>query len=324
MLRYLIWMLWSGLATIVPAAAQHVTPQVIKLDCNAGHRIQGHLETQTRARPLVIIIAGTCSESLIVRRHDVEIRGAAGDTRSTSLNGTISIYGSTLVQIRDLTIQNSNGSAYGITAEAGSSVEMTNVLVKGHARGAMAVLRNSVVDAKQSTFTAGDTAEGTIIVADGASLLMHQSTVVGNRSESGLGPTIGLYRRAGLRLFARNIIRHNGATADPWTGAAVVALDGSNARVQHTPGNTITGNIVVSDQSSADVRDARITGNLLVQENSLFEQRDTTPITGDVIIARRGLMDIRTTISGSVTCSGEGAVFGTGTARVTLVGCPVL
>jgi len=307
-----------------PAGAQHVQPQLLKLNCSAGHKIQGQLDTQTRARPLTIIVSGRCTENLTIRRHDVTIKGADANARTASITGQITVHGSTLVRLQDVTIQNSAGAAYGLRIEGASSIELINVLIKGHKRGAMAVLRNSVADVKNSILTAGNAAEATITVADGGTLVMQKSTVVANRSESGLGPAIGLYRRAGLRLFELNVIKHNGATSDPWTGAAIMVLDGSNARVQNTPGNQLMGNIVVSDQSSADVRDTRITGNLLVQENSLFEQRDTSPITGDVTIDRRGLMDIRTTIGGTVTCAGEGAVFGTAANRVTLVGCTVL
>lgn len=324
MLRLPILLCILAFCGIGTAAAQHITPQQIKLDCSAGHKIQSQLNTLTRARPLIFEISGICQEDLIIRRHDVVIKGAAANTRTATIRGSVTVQGSTLVHLKDLTIQDDQGAQYGVTIEAGSSVELVNILVKGHKRGAVAVLRNSVVDTSKSTFSAGNEAEATLTIADGGTLVMRDSAVVANRSESGLGPAIGVYRRASVRLLANNTIKHNGANDDPWTGAAMVVLDGSNARIQGTPGNTVVGNIVVSDQSSADVRDTQITGNLLVQENSLFEQRDTSPIRGDVIVERRGLMDIRTTITGTVNCSGQGAVYGTGAAKVSLIGCSVL
>ncbi len=315
-------------ASVASAQAQDVTPLNVAVNCGAAEKIQPVVNKKTRARKLIITISGTCNENVTILRDDVVIKGPQAGARNATIRGHVEIRGDRVellhlkVNHRNTPKSNPANSDYGVIATRGASIFLKNIAITGHRDGALAVVRVSFARVENSFMTAPPTAGETIAIADGSMVRLINTRVVGNRNESGFGPAIGLYRAGIVRIDQNNKLEHNAASpSDPWTGAAIMALDGSTVRVQRS-GNTINGNIVIAQQSKADIRDVTVNGNFRVQENSLVELRSTTTVNGDAQVFLRGLLKINgATGTGTITCNSDGAIFNA--AGVTQTGCVV-
>ena len=62
-----------------PASAQAIT-QIV--DCAKGQTIMTAVNRADDRKPLVVVVRGTCTESVVIKRDDVTLQGdpAAGDT----------------------------------------------------------------------------------------------------------------------------------------------------------------------------------------------------------------------------------------------------
>lgn len=304
---------------VMPAAAQNVPLLNVAVNCGGGQKIQGHLNNKTRARRLIITITGTCNENLKISRDDVIIKGPTPGQRNATITGSIIVTGSTRIELLHLKVL--AGPDFGITVKRGSSVFMKNIGVSGHPQGALAIVRASVVQLENSTLgSPPSTPDATIQVVDNSVLQMERTTVFANGG--GFNAVIGVYRSGAVRIRgAGSTIVHNGAPqADESTAAAIAAYDNSNVRVQDS-GHTITGNIAISDGSTADLRDNTINGNVFAHRMSLIEFRNTSNIIGTVRSGTRSLIDYKgATQTGTASCFQDGAVRGK-PASVTATNC---
>src|SRR5204863_4934888 len=65
------------LAASSTALAQE-KPRVVNVDCTQGETIAGALTRGNESRPLLVLIRGTCNESVLIDRSDVTLRGESG------------------------------------------------------------------------------------------------------------------------------------------------------------------------------------------------------------------------------------------------------
>lgn len=304
------------------AYAQVVTPLKISVNCSSGQKIQPHLNNKTRARKLILTISGVCSENLNIDRSDVVITGPTPGQRAATISGRIDLVGAQRIVIRHLKVNFRNsaktspeGEAMGIAARLGTSLTLLNVAIAGHRDYGLGIYRNAVVEMKNSFVAVPSTGLNAVFIADGGHMQMFKSTVISNSTQANEGAAIGLYRNASARIRNGSTVRHtNASPTDPWTGVAIQAGDDSSFRVQKES-NTIEGNIVVYDSSSADFRDSNITGLLAITDQSHLELRSSVTATGNASVGNRGYLEVNgATYSGTINCWNDGAVKSAGGA----------
>jgi len=62
---------------VASGAAALPNPNVVRVDCNAGGKVQPAVDANSA--PFDIVISGICTENVVIRDKDVNLRGAPGD-----------------------------------------------------------------------------------------------------------------------------------------------------------------------------------------------------------------------------------------------------
>ena len=212
------------LATTLAAPAGAAPTLTRTVDCARGQSISRALAHAPPGREVVLIIRGTCNESVLIDRDDVVLQGDA-DVGGT-VNGpeatvdTILIMGSRIT-LSGLTV---TGGQNGITAWGANNVSIARSMVQGAAKDGIKVVGS------QSVWLEGSRIErnaGAGIDLERAASLMFANTVV--TANGGAGLHVG--EKSNVSAWD-NTISHNGANG-------VDVFDGSNASLW---GSTITDN----------------------------------------------------------------------------------
>jgi len=217
------------LAASTTALAQE-KPRVASVDCTQGETISKALTGGNDSRPLLVLVRGTCNESVLIDRSDVTLRGEGGfaggiagpDPAVSAVTVTAN-----RVAIEGLTI---TGGRNGIEAVGAAGLAVRNATV-------------------QNTGRTG------IVFISGASGVVD-------------GCTIQLNPREGVTIAGAQGIVVNSVVSQNRGG--VVVIDGGSARIGfdnflNPAGNTISQNaasgISVGGGSSASIAMNRISGN---------------------------------------------------------------
>ena len=248
------------LAASSTALAQE-KPRVLNVDCTQGETIARALTRGNESSPLLVLIRGTCNESVLIDRSDVTIRGETG------FGGGIA---GPDPNIDTVTVTASRATLEGLTITGGRN----GITVSG---AAGLTVRNATV---QNTGRTG------IAFVFGASGVIDSCT-------------IQLNPRDGVVVSAAQATVVNSAVSQNRNG--VLVLDGGSARIgvdnRNAPGgNTISMNgssgIVVSNGSAASIAMNQITGN---------GADPAAPGGGVLVISSAAVIAGGNTISGNVT-----------------------
>jgi hypothetical protein len=227
--------------------------RTVEVDCTAGESIAQALTSGNQAKRLVIVVRGTCTESVQIERDDVTVRGDATggaihgpDATVNTVNVTghrvtletltvsggrngISATGATNLTLRGATVQSTGRN--GIVYAGGSSGTVDDCVVQSNARDGVSVDAASVTIINS---TISQNARMGVLVALGAAARIGvdiRNVAAGNTiSQNGTsGIALG---SGGTALIAMNQIIGNGGQ-----GVSVV-----ESRVDMPGGNTISGN----------------------------------------------------------------------------------
>jgi len=233
--------------------------KTVTVDCTRGESIAKALTLGDERKPLLVLVRGTCNESVSVSRSDVTLRGESGG----AINGpdpevdTLTVRADS-VTIEDLSI---GGGRNGITGFGAARLTVRGATVQSG--------RNGIVYAGGS----GGTIDECTIQSngrDGVSVESASATItnstISNNARNGVLVTVGGAARIGVdnrNGAAGNFIRQNGATGIVISsgGYALIAMNeitGNGvdptlprqgisvieARADLVGGNTISGHVV--------------------------------------------------------------------------------
>ena len=222
----------GGLLLLAPTstALAQEKPGVVNVDCTQGETISRALTRGNESGPLLVLVRGTCNESVLIDRSDVTLRGESGFDGGIAgpdpAVSTVTVTASR-VAIEALTI---TGGRNGIEAVGAAGLAVRNATV-------------------QNTGRTG------IVFISGASGVVD-------------GCTIQLNPREGVTIAGAQGIVVNSVVSQNRGG--VVVIDGGSARIGfdnllNSAGNTIRQNaangISVAGGSSASIAMNRISGN---------------------------------------------------------------
>ncbi|MEA2414868.1 MAG: hypothetical protein QOI58_1525 [Thermoanaerobaculia bacterium] len=116
------------ISLIVALGAAALPNQNVNVVCSAGGKVQAAVDASSA--PADIVISGVCSENVVIRDKDVNLRGASGDPTLDGIRGrlittpALTVRGSIIATIRNLSFSNSIGQA--VSIQAGANETLTN------------------------------------------------------------------------------------------------------------------------------------------------------------------------------------------------------
>ena len=170
--------------------------------------------------------------------------------------------------------------------------------------------RNAYVDIFGSTVlnpAAGDNAllitdGGVVRASDGAGF----NTFVSSNGASDNGAAVGLFRSASARFDGSVFFENENG------GLALQILDTSNVQVRSSSGaliRMINGNVIIGNNSAADLREVDVGGDTVVERNSNLNVVGMSTVSGLVTIKDQSLLSLSDStgvvvINNDVTCTG--------------------
>jgi hypothetical protein len=249
--------LWCGLAMAVAITSPATAQRTISVNCGAGHTIAAALANP--ARSLIITVHGSCSENVTIARDDVTLQGVAGATVSgpdvtkntitvagarvvistlTVMGGRNGIvgFGSTLLDVRDCTVRNTNG--FGIAFQQATNGTVDGSTIQANPLSGISIESGS---ATITNSTIRDNGQWGIIASNGASGrigLTDLGKAAGNTiSDNGVwGVLISI---GAVAFVGGNTISGNGTDQHSANRSGITVVD-SVADI--TGGNKITNN----------------------------------------------------------------------------------
>lgn len=141
-------------AEIPTMPAARPAAMTVVVNCNNGESIQAAVDTNPA--PVEIQISGICVENVLIRDKDVSLRG----TQKPSLDGirsvdpsfpALTVRGSVIAEISDLSFSNSAGT--GLAIRGGATMTVNNCLFENNGTLGLRVDSGAFVRANDSTFT---------------------------------------------------------------------------------------------------------------------------------------------------------------------------
>lgn len=131
----------DSLAGSVDVLTANTLPAVVEVDCAAGDSISAVLDEYPSGNAeLTINVSGVCSDSVLIIRDRVTIRGvtpdAAIENTSELLGSIIVSRGASAVNVEDITL---SGGAYGLIVTRNANVTVRNTEFTGSATGAITI-----------------------------------------------------------------------------------------------------------------------------------------------------------------------------------------
>lgn len=298
--RLVLAMLFAAAA---PSAAAQVEPtKTVEVQCTRGEEVASALTLGDERKPLLVIIHGTCAESVVVSRSDVTLRagpGGGGIAAPDTESNAVEVTGSR-VTIEGLTV---TGGLNGIVGVAAAGLVIRNVTVSDTGRNGIALVSGASARIEDS-LVERNPRDG--VVFESASGLVLGSTITGNR-RIGVAVVNGGSARIGVEVTNvadGSTITSNGASGvvvslggSLYLAASEVSGNGTDARsVAGRNGVTVVG-------GSASL----IGGNTIANNASsgVAAFRSASITIGDRSIG----LDPRNTISGNGAADSSGGVF---------------
>ena len=206
------------------------------VDCSKGQTIGAALERGDARKPLLLMIRGTCNESVSINRPDVTLRGQPGGRATVSgpnsTNDTIVILKDT-VNVEDLTVTGGNN---GIRLQGPFYAGVKKVIVRNTANNGIVV-------------RAGDIAieDSTVEYAGGSGLLLSRGASARIVNDSHFRSS----HFAGITAQGNSTLGMDGGTVSDNEGHGITVDNGSQGNISNVEifGNA-TGILVSTSQAS--------------------------------------------------------------------------
>lgn len=258
-------LMFSGMALALFALepnAQPVDPtKTVAVNCGAGDTIAKALTLGDERKPMLVLISGVCSESVLIDRNDVTLAAASAgatvsgpDPASDAIKVTAS-----RVTIDGLAV---TGGRNGILADGAPGLTLHNTVVQAtgrngvvYARGASGIIDGSTVTGNARDGVAIDSASAIVINSqitqngrNGINVALSGSARIGvDNANNPAGNLISGNASIGISLvfgstafIAMNQITGNGTSTAPGNPRFGVAVNSASADI--IGGNTISGN----------------------------------------------------------------------------------
>jgi hypothetical protein len=250
---------------------------VVNVACNAGGKVQAAVDASSA--PVDIVISGICTENVVIRDKDVNLRGASGDPMLDGIRGRLSttpaltVRGSIIATIRNLSFSNSAGQA--VSVQAGANETLTSCRFENNGGIALQVTSNALVTADSLTFNAN---VGRTIAVSDAQFFCTSCDVSGN------GFALVATRGAIASLLDSVVTGGRGILATD--GGTSADIDCASVVTSHLCSLNVSG---VAAEAASGARAAQVgvgdfTGQLLAEDAgtvSLIGARQTSGATND-------------------------------------------
>jgi parallel beta helix pectate lyase-like protein len=237
-------------------------PRVVNVDCTQGETISRAFTRGNENRPLLVLVRGTCNESVLIDRNDVTLRGETGfgggiagpdpsvDTVTVTAsrvaiedltiaggrNG-ISAVGAAGMNVRNATVQSTGRT--GVAFLSGASGAIDGSTIRLNARDGVAV--NAAAATVRNSTISQNSRVGVTVIQGGAAFIGTDTTLLpaGNTISQNGGTGISVSNGA-TATIAMNRIDSNGADPSSTSGRSGVGITRATADI--AGGNVISGN----------------------------------------------------------------------------------
>jgi hypothetical protein len=287
-----------GISTTVVAEPT----MTVTVDCTRGETIAKALTLGDERKSLLVLVRGTCNESVSISRSDVTLRGETGF--GSAINGPNPTVDTLTVTANRVTVEDLSigGGRNGITGIGAAGLNVRNTTVQSTGRSGIVYANGSsgIVDGCTVQLNARD---GVVVEAGSLTIInsnVSQNSRVGVFVAPGGAARIGIDNR---NVGAGNTISQNGATGVVITigGQALVAMNqitGNGADPASTSGRS---GIAVTQATVDIVGGNNISGNAA---QGVFARSATVQI-GDTAF---GFSSVNT-ITGNGSAASPGGVF---------------
>jgi hypothetical protein len=337
------------LSLVIAFGAAAVPNQnVVRVDCNAGGKVQAAVDANSA--PLDIVISGICTENVVIRDKDVNLRGSSGDPTLDGIRGKLSttpaltVRGSVIATIRSLSFSNSAGQA--VSIQSGANETISSCRFENNGNIPLQVTSGAMVIADSLTFNANT---GRSIAVSGAQFFCTSCDVSGNgfalvASRGAIASLLDTVISGGRGILASDggtsadidcasvvtshpcMINVTGVAAQADTGARATLLDVGDFTGQLMAEDAGTVSLIGARQTSGATNDADFFGRIVAEANV-----DVNPPTQSLLRATnaahfaRVLVTDNTVIQGAIQCTAAADAVLDATVTVaqgaTITGC---
>ncbi len=252
--------------------------------------IQKKIDKAAHGKPTTIVIKGTCTENIVVRKDDLTL--LAHPAGSGTVQGSIDVVGAQRVTIDGLKI---TASSEPLTARENASVTLNFAEIESEDSDSFTVFATrsaSIVMTNTEVKAAGEGACA-VYIADGSVLRMNGGNMLTNKDAGFNCSTLTLVRNSTARIRGSgNKITNEGKVEGDLNldkSASGVALDTevvSSLRIDSSNEDdaaVITGDVVSFNLASIDIRKAVIYGDIYADSlNTNIRLRGSN--RGDVVV----------------------------------------
>jgi len=321
---------------------------VVKVDCNAGGKVQAAVDANSA--PFDIVISGICTENVVIRDKDVNLRSLSGDPTLDGIRGRLSttpaltVRGSVIATIKNLSFSNSAGQA--VSVQSGANETVSSCRFENNGGIGLQVTSGALVTADSLTFNANVgrsiavssaqffctscdvSGNGFALVATrGAIASLLDSVVTGGRGIlAGDGGTSADIDCASVTTSHPCMINVSGVAAEASSGARASLIDVGDFTGQLLAEDAGTVSLIGARQTSGATNDADFFGRIVAEANI-----DDNPPTQSALRSTnaahfaRVLVTDNTVIQGAIQCTAAADAVLDGTVIVaqgtTITGC---
>ena len=257
--------------------------------------IQKKMDKAKRGRPTTIVIKGTCTEDITVRKDDLTL--LAHEDGGT-VEGSIDVIGAQRVTIDGLNV---TGSGDAVIVRDNASVAIKDATIQSGGGTAVVATRAALVVMENTTVEAAGDYACAAFIGDGSVLRMNDGNTLSNNAPSFNCATLSVYRNSTARIrgSGNTITNDNPVTGGPNSGGAGgFALDVemvSSLRIDGSGPATVTGNVETYNLATVDLRKVVVNGGIYADG-----------LTGNVRLRGNGPNDV--IVNGDVFPGGDSAV----------------
>jgi len=274
------------------------------VDCaNRNASIQKEVDKVTHTEPTTIVIRGTCTEEVVVRKDDLTLLAHAD---GGTVDGSIYVIDAQRVTVEGLRVV---GSGDGVGALDNAGVTVKNATLEDNGGSGVLATRGAVVSLWGNTIRQND--EYGVLVTDGANAQIR----AGNTIESDVpnffvGAAVGGFRHATIRIRdGDNTITNSAKVApvDPRSSssAAGYAIDVEHGTIlrQDNGHATIDGHVEIFNLTSADFRDMNLSGHIFVDGLNANVRVRNSAIEGGMNMFGEASFRSNVTFTGDIHCN---------------------
>ncbi len=300
--KILVAGLWAAAGAFASIAASAAPILTVKVDCAQGRTVAHALGQGDERKPLVVIVQGTCNESVTIDRDDVTLLGntAAGGT----VNGPDPAIDTITVTASRVTIDRLRvtGGRNGITATGAKGMAVRNSLVENTGRTGIAYTygASGIVD---GCTVQNNPRDGVVIESASATVTNNLVTLNGR---NGVNVVNGASSRIGIdsdNVLGGNVISSNASSGiNLFTGSAAFVAGNTISGNGTIPGSGRNG-IQVTSATAIIIGGNTITGN----PGTGVSTRSASVTIGDTSF---GVSSANTITGNGSNPTGAGGVFG--------------